>query len=139
MPTWAQAFRKRNFEKGKRQGYAMGMAQGMAEAMTKTLAEGLSKAMEEVLTEHFLHCIKKGRIDGMKQVLSTYVVRRFGEEVAEEFEKLIDTAHSADTVEKLVDPTLWCERDEDLLEKTREVLAEMPPLEDPDVASQKPN
>ena len=117
----------------------MGMAQGLVEVMAETLADGISKALEEVLTEHFLHCIDKGRAGGMKEILKGVVEWRYGEEVADKFEKLVDPVHSAETLEKLVESIVLSKRDEGLLESVQRHLEKMAPADTSEVASERPN
>lgn len=139
MRTFADRLRKKGYEEGRRQGYALGMAQGLVEVMAETLADGISKALEEVLTEHFLHCIEKGRAGGMKEILRGVVERRFGEEVADNFEELVDPVHSAETLEKLVESIVLSKRDEGMLKSVQKQLEGAAPAETSDVASERPN
>lgn len=139
MRTFADRLRKKGYEEGKRQGYAMGMAEGLVEVMAETLADGISKALEDVLTEHFLHCIERGRAGGMKEILRGVVERRFGEEVADKFEKLVDPVDAAETLEKLVESIVLSKTDEGLLESVRKDLEKMAPADTSDGASERPN
>lgn len=120
--TWAERARQKGFEQGRRQGYAGGLAEGLLESLSDGLAKALMEVLHEVIAESLLHCLEKGRAEGFRQVLGGLARYRFGDDAEDKFKELTDSIDSADTLEKMMEPTMWSEDEEDLISRIAGVI-----------------
>lgn len=122
--TWLEIEYRKAYEQGKRQGYSKGLAEGMIESISEGLARRLGQVLQEVMAENLLHCLEKGRVDGLRLALAEFTRIRFGEESEDKFKELTKSLESPSALERMFEPALWSKDEEDWMERAKRLIAE---------------
>lgn len=134
--TWAAIAFEKAYERGKRQGYASGMAEGMIESLSDAIAKRLSEVLQEIVAENLLHCLEKGRAEGLRQALATITRLRFGDDSEAKFKDLTTEIESAETLEAMFRSAIWSKTEEDwIVYATREIESARAKAEAEDVST----
>ena len=120
--TWAEVAYEKAYERGRRQGYASGLAEGMIESLSDGIAKRLSEILQEIMAENLLHCLEKGRAEGLRQALAAITGLRFGDDSEAKFKDLTAEIKSAETLEGMFRSAIWSKTEEDwIVSATRKI------------------
>ena len=122
--TWTEQLYREGYARGHRRGYSSGLATGMIESISEGLAKRLGEVLHEVMAESLLHCLEKGRTDGLRQALAEVTRLRFGEELEDKFNELTESLESPNALEKMLEPAMWSKDEEDWIGRATRLIEE---------------
>ena len=76
------------------------------------------------MSESLLHCLEKGRTDGLRQALATVTRLRFGEESEDKFKDLTESLESPKALEQMFESAMWSEDEDDWIKRATSLIDE---------------